>query len=83
MSAIQHEDWCVNAACRGPQRDVFFPPSVVERKEDRIEREVQAKKICAGCCVRSECLDLALRNHESHGIWGGLNEVERRAKSVA
>ena len=26
----------------------------------------------------AECLDYALRIREPHGIWGGLNETERR-----
>ena len=71
-------DWTAGAACRGAQRDAFFPPNSIERKEDRLEREAVAKRICAGCCWQSECLELALRNHEMHGIWGGLNEEERR-----
>ena len=28
--------------------------------------------------MRRECLDYALRIREPHGIWGGLNEIERR-----
>ena len=41
--------------------------------------QVRAKAICATCPVRGPCLDYALRIREQHGIWGGLNEVERRA----
>jgi WhiB family redox-sensing transcriptional regulator len=29
--------------------------------------------------VRYPCLDFALEIREPHGIWGGLNESERRA----
>lgn len=71
-------DWSTVAACRGAQREAFFPPNVIERREDRLEREAVAKRICAGCAVLDECLALAVRNHEIHGIWGGLNEEERR-----
>lgn len=28
--------------------------------------------------MRGECLEAALMRHEPHGIWGGLNENERR-----
>jgi WhiB family redox-sensing transcriptional regulator len=28
--------------------------------------------------VRDECLEYALGIREPHGIWGGLNEFERR-----
>ena len=31
------------------------------------------------CPVRPECLEYALEVRETHGIWGGLNEMERRA----
>jgi WhiB family redox-sensing transcriptional regulator len=71
--------WQLRAACRGPQQSAFFPPAVTERKDERLEREVRAKAICASCPVRQQCLEYALRIREPHGIWGGLNEVERRA----
>jgi WhiB family redox-sensing transcriptional regulator len=57
---------------------VFFPPPQFERKHDRAEREVRAKEICRTCAVSQECLEYALEIREPHGIWGGLNEVERR-----
>ena len=37
-----------------------------------------AKRICASCEVRSQCLEYALANDERFGIWGGLSERERR-----
>ncbi|HMG43537.1 MAG TPA: WhiB family transcriptional regulator [Acidimicrobiales bacterium] len=73
------ETWHVRAACRGPQAVVFFPPSHFERKSDKLQREEQAKAICATCVVREPCLQYALRIREPHGIWGGLSEAERRA----
>ncbi|MBV8297711.1 MAG: WhiB family transcriptional regulator, partial [Acidimicrobiia bacterium] len=57
---------------------VFFPPAYVERKDQKEEREARAKAICATCPVRRPCLDYAIGIREPHGIWGGLNEVERR-----
>lgn len=77
--SITVTDWATSAACRGAQREAFFPPNTIERKEERLERESVAKRICAGCCCLDQCLELAVRNHEIHGIWGGLNEEERRA----
>lgn len=67
------------AACRGPQAAVFFPPSHFERKDEKDEREERAKAICAACAVRKPCLDYAVEIREPHGIWGGLNETERKA----
>ncbi|HLG68104.1 MAG TPA: WhiB family transcriptional regulator [Acidimicrobiales bacterium] len=72
------ETWQVRAACRGPQATAFFPPSHPERKDERSAREARAKAICAQCRVRRECLDYAIRIREPHGIWGGLNEIERK-----
>jgi WhiB family redox-sensing transcriptional regulator len=72
------ETWQHQAACRGPQATVFFPPSHVERKDEKLTREGRAKAICAECHVRLDCLEYALRIREPHGIWGGLNENERK-----
>jgi WhiB family redox-sensing transcriptional regulator len=70
--------WQWRAACRGEDSGLFFPPGEFEPKEERVARERKAKAICATCPVRVECLDYAIRIHEPHGIWGGLNELERR-----
>ena len=72
------EAWQEKAACKGPQSAVFFPPSYVERKDQKEAREERAKAICASCPVRQPCLDYALEIREPHGIWGGLNELERK-----
>lgn len=72
------EAWQARAACRGPQAAVFFPPTHAERKEDKTAREARAKEICATCTVKGACLEYAIRIREPHGIWGGLNEVERK-----
>ena len=79
MSAQRYEDdWQLQAACRGPHAAVFFPPPRFERKHERLSRETDAKAICLACAVRKECLDYALAIREPHGIWGGLNEAERK-----
>lgn len=71
-------DWQVKAACRGPQAEAFFPPVDSERRDARRRREAAAKAICERCPVRRPCLDFAIAIREQHGIWGGLNEVERK-----
>jgi len=84
VSALRvDETWQVKAACRGPQAAVFFPPSHFERKEDKLEREWRAKDICRTCSVRVPCLEYALRIREPHGIWGGLNEIERKRRQAS
>jgi len=71
-------DWQIRAACRGADANLFFAPTQQETKEERNAREDQAKSVCAGCPVREQCLSFALATREPHGIWGGLNESERR-----
>ncbi len=78
MTLRVEELWQTKAACRGPQAAAFFPPSHFERKEEKEAREARAKSICASCSVRQACLEYALRIREPHGIWGGLNEAERK-----
>ena len=79
MSAQRVEDeWQLRAACRGPHSEVFYPPSNLERRDEKAAREERAKEICRTCPVKQPCLEYALRIRENHGIWGGLNEAERR-----
>jgi len=58
------------AACRGTDLDLFFP--------ERGEAAGPARRICARCPVRQPCLEYALSNPITHGIWGGLTDRERR-----
>jgi len=71
-------DWQSQARCRGSDANLFFSPTHLESREERQQREGRAKSICSECVVRAQCLDFALATRESHGIWGGLNELERR-----
>jgi WhiB family transcriptional regulator, redox-sensing transcriptional regulator len=67
------------AACRGQDATYFFAPSYFEKRAEKAAREAVAKAICARCPVREECLEFALETRDPHGVWGGLNEMERRA----
>jgi WhiB family transcriptional regulator, redox-sensing transcriptional regulator len=69
-------DWQLEAACRGMDSGVFFHPDR-ERGEAREVREADAKRICATCPVRLQCLEHALRVREPYGVWGGRTEHER------
>lgn len=72
------QGWQFHAACRGDDSSLFFAPSYFERREEKAAREVRAKAICARCPVRETCLEFALQIREAHGVWGGMNEQERR-----
>jgi WhiB family redox-sensing transcriptional regulator len=54
--------WMAAAACREVPTAVFYDPAT----------ENEAIAYCAGCAVRSACLDHALRTAEPEGVWGGL-----------
>ncbi|MBN9739388.1 MULTISPECIES: WhiB family transcriptional regulator [unclassified Pseudonocardia] len=69
-------DWQRLGACRGMDVQSFFHPPG-ERGAAARERERNAKQICAGCQVRPECLQHALRIEEPYGTWGGVGERER------
>jgi WhiB family redox-sensing transcriptional regulator len=78
QSKTVNQTWQIKSACRGPEAALFFPPTTSERRDDRDLRERRAKAICSGCGVKTECLEYALEIREPFGIWGGLNEIERR-----
>ncbi|WP_442965871.1 WhiB family transcriptional regulator [Pseudonocardia sp. HH130630-07] len=63
-------DWQERALCAQTDPEAFFPEKGGSTRE--------AKRICAGCEVRAECLEYALAQDERFGIWGGLSERERR-----
>lgn len=62
--------WQADALCAQTDPEAFFPEKGGSTRD--------AKRICASCQVRSECLEYALENDERFGIWGGLSERERR-----
>jgi WhiB family transcriptional regulator, redox-sensing transcriptional regulator len=69
-------NWQEEGACRTYDPLIFFHPQN-ERGSARSKRDHQAKMICAGCQVRLECADYAIRAREPFGVWGGLTEEER------
>jgi WhiB family transcriptional regulator, redox-sensing transcriptional regulator len=62
--------WQSDSLCAQTDPEAFFPEKGGSTRD--------AKKICASCEVRAQCLEYALENDERFGIWGGLSERERR-----
>ncbi len=62
--------WRQLGACRGLEPGIFYP--------DEGDEALDAKAVCADCCVRVACLEYALAVREKQGVWGGANERERR-----
>lgn len=56
-------------------RDLWYPPP--NERGDQKGRVAAAKRVCAGCLVRADCLAYAEDNNMYVGIWGGLTREER------
>lgn len=72
--AAASEQWRADAACaNSPSADVFFP------EDGSNGSTAAARKICAQCPVRKQCVSYAITNNEKYGIWGGLtaNQIAR------
>lgn len=63
--------WAARGACASSDPDLFFPTYG--------QASTAAKRLCQECPVRSECLEYALEAPEKSGIWGGLDEAERKS----
>jgi WhiB family transcriptional regulator, redox-sensing transcriptional regulator len=68
------ESWREHAVCKG-RTGLFFPPKA-ERPQARARREAQARLLCSGCPVQSQCQEFARANHE-YGFWGCESEEDR------
>jgi WhiB family transcriptional regulator, redox-sensing transcriptional regulator len=65
------QPWTEHALCAQTDAELFF---LEKGGSDR-----RAKLICQECPVRTQCLMLALKNHEPAGVWGGKSPDERAA----
>ncbi|MFG2356847.1 WhiB family transcriptional regulator [Streptomyces sp. NPDC048521] len=68
-------DWQARSACGGEDPELFFPigetgPSLLQIEE--------AKAVCRRCPVVEPCRRWAMESRETHGIWGGTSEADRR-----
>ncbi len=62
--------WQDQAACKGVPTEFFYPGAD--------EAPYVIASYCRGCPVRNACLDEAITNGETHGIWGGTTWEQRR-----
>ena len=63
-------EWMYRGLCREIPPSVFFPSDGVGVEN--------ARRICATCPVKEQCLEYALEYRIDHGVWGGCSERERR-----
>ena len=67
--------WRTRAICRDTDPDLFFPVGTTGQALVQIAR---AKEVCGECPVQNDCLEYALKTNQDAGIWGGLDEEQRR-----
>jgi WhiB family transcriptional regulator, redox-sensing transcriptional regulator len=66
---VSRTGWMTLAACRGESCEVFFP----ENHRDASP----AKAVCARCPVTDACLEYALADPTTVGIWAGTTVADR------
>ena len=69
--ALHRPEWFDEAACRGLDPNLFFP----ERNE--MADVAKALKVCYRCPHQTACLEWAINNGETYGVWGGTSASER------
>ncbi|MDR6980261.1 WhiB family redox-sensing transcriptional regulator [Streptomyces sp. 3330] len=67
-------EWLRSAACVGEDPELFFP---VGTSGPALRDTEAAKRVCARCTVRTECLSFAFAIGRASGVWGGTDEDER------
>ncbi len=81
--------WRLYAACRGhPRPDIWHPPKAraakgMKRSASEQRRRLiiaEAKSICAGCPVTTQCLAYGNKMADYNAIWGGKTGRERGRK---
>jgi len=69
--------WQQQGLCREVTSDIFFYEEQ-ERGEEKRKRISQARDVCNACSVKQKCLDFSIRTNQTHGMWGGLTQDERK-----
>ena len=69
-------EWAIQAACKGA-RGVMDGERIPGKGGGT--SWAQARRFCASCPVKAECLAHALEHEEPHGMWGGQTPSQRKA----
>ncbi|GAC1385180.1 MAG: hypothetical protein NVSMB4_12590 [Acidimicrobiales bacterium] len=69
------DSWRIGASCADVDPELFFPVGVTGPAVTQI---ADAKAVCTGCPVQTECLEFAITTNQEYGVWGGTSEDERR-----
>lgn len=69
-------DWRDQGLCAThPDPDLWFPVGSSDRYAQQL---TEAKAVCARCPVITRCREWALARPDEAGVWGGLDEDDRR-----
>lgn len=63
--------------CAAPGEVQFFPPDFLEHRRYSFDSK-PAKKLCRACPFKNECLEWSLQTKQNYGVWGGMDEKQRR-----
>jgi len=71
------------ALCRTTDPDIFFPDPMKSRRltgengEAMVAQTIVALDLCRQCTIKEACLQFAVNNRETYGIFGGTMPFER------
>jgi WhiB family transcriptional regulator, redox-sensing transcriptional regulator len=68
-------DWRHRAECRNEDPELFYPAGT---SGPALLQIAEAKAVCRRCPVSHDCLNWALKTGQDSGVWGGMDEGERR-----
>jgi WhiB family transcriptional regulator, redox-sensing transcriptional regulator len=68
---IEELSWQDSALCAQTDPDMFYPETTGEA--------LHSRRVCIQCPVRQACLDKAIADKETYGVWGGTTRDDRYA----
>lgn len=76
---LPYPEWHQWALCSGMPASAFFGADSDERPTMKRSELSAARRVCAACEVKSQCLEWALNpaTREKHGVWGGTSGRQR------
>jgi WhiB family redox-sensing transcriptional regulator len=81
VSISDDNEWWNHRRCAGMPPWIFYP-KVTSKITENYDPFSLARSICAGCSVRTECLEYAKATGETDGFWGGedMSQQHKQAK---
>lgn len=76
IGGLERPDWFERANCRGSTHKMF------PQHHKDITYIIEAREICSGCKVQSQCLEYALEfpPADMHGVWAGYTSRQLAAE---